>query len=213
MNNMIGIYKITNPNDKIYIGQSVNIEKRLKNYKNLNNCKKQHLLYRSLDKYGYENHIFEIIEECNIEILNERERYWQEFYDVLNKGLNLKLTSFNDRSGVLSEKIKNKISLSRKNNKHLKEVYKKISETMKGFKHSKETCEKMSKSRKGLKYNTNRTLIKTIYQYDLNMNLIKIWDSFVDISKEYPKNKNSIWYCLINKQKTCLKFYWSYSEI
>jgi len=32
---MIGIYKITNPEGKIYIGLSKNIEKRFKNHKNL----------------------------------------------------------------------------------------------------------------------------------------------------------------------------------
>ena len=48
---MIGIYKITSPNNKVYIGQSVDIEKRLKRYKNLN-CKKQSKIYNSLNKYG-----------------------------------------------------------------------------------------------------------------------------------------------------------------
>lgn len=86
---MIGIYKITNPNGKNYIGQSINIEKRFNQYKKLT-CKNQVILYRSLLKYGVENHIFEVIEECNIEILNERERYWQDFYNVIEKGLNCK---------------------------------------------------------------------------------------------------------------------------
>lgn len=31
---MVGIYKITNPKGRIYIGQSVNIEQRKQNYKN-----------------------------------------------------------------------------------------------------------------------------------------------------------------------------------
>ena len=30
---MIGIYKITSPDKKIYIGQSVNLKRRLKDYK------------------------------------------------------------------------------------------------------------------------------------------------------------------------------------
>ena len=37
---MIGIYKITNPKGKIYIGQSINIENRFKVYKRYN-CKGQ----------------------------------------------------------------------------------------------------------------------------------------------------------------------------
>lgn len=34
-------------------------------------------------KYGPENHIFEIIEECQEELLLERETFWKLHYDVL----------------------------------------------------------------------------------------------------------------------------------
>jgi group I intron endonuclease len=86
----VGIYKITNPNGKIYIGQSTDIEKRFKYYYRLE-CKGQTKIFNSLKKYGPENHVFEIIEECSIEQLNEREIYWGLRYKVLNEnGLNLK---------------------------------------------------------------------------------------------------------------------------
>ena len=84
---MIGIYRITNPKGKIYVGQSHDIEFRLKRYKVLN-CKKQPKIYRSLLKYGAENHIFEIIEECEIEKLDERETYWKKEYNSVKDGLN-----------------------------------------------------------------------------------------------------------------------------
>lgn len=87
---MIGIYKITSPSGRIYIGQSVDLENRQKVYSKLK-CKLQIRLYSSLLKYGWVNHKFEIIEECSVEIINDRERYWQEFYNVLGKkGLNCK---------------------------------------------------------------------------------------------------------------------------
>lgn len=73
---MIGIYKITSPNNRIYIGQSWNIEKRFKNYEILD-CKGQPKLYNSLKKYGPKNHKFEIIKEfatnINQEILDLNE--------------------------------------------------------------------------------------------------------------------------------------------
>ena len=72
---MIGIYKIQSPVGKIYIGQSTDIKKRWEYYKRLA-CKKQPKLYNSLNKYGSDNHIFEVIEECNIDQLDEREIYW-----------------------------------------------------------------------------------------------------------------------------------------
>lgn len=89
---MIGIYKITNPKNKVYIGQSRNIEKRFKRYKYLTCTTKQKRLFNSFSKYGIDNHKFEIIEECLFEQLNIRERYYQDLYDILNKGLNLVLT-------------------------------------------------------------------------------------------------------------------------
>lgn len=86
-----GIYKITNPKGGIYIGQSTNIFARWSYYKKLH-CKHQKKLYASLKKYGIENHVFEIIEECLSEFLNEKEIYWGNFFDVLNrKNLNLQI--------------------------------------------------------------------------------------------------------------------------
>lgn len=86
---MIGIYKITSPSGKVYIGQSVNIEKRFKAYKYLNKVKNQKRLFNSLNKYGYGNHNFEILIECTTDDLNKLERHYQDLYNVLGeKGLN-----------------------------------------------------------------------------------------------------------------------------
>lgn len=108
---MIGIYKITNPKHKLYIGQTVDWKRRQDEYKQLN-CSNQKKLYNSLAKYGWSNHTFELIEECILDDLNNRERYWQDYYNVLEKGLNLKLTQCDDKSGVVSQETKDKISLS-----------------------------------------------------------------------------------------------------
>ena len=68
---MIGIYKITNLiNNKVYIGQSVNIQQRFKKhktkYKDISNEESNKILYKAMRKYGLENFSFEIIEECSI---------------------------------------------------------------------------------------------------------------------------------------------------
>ena len=65
---MIGIYKITSPSGKIYIGQSINIEKRINSYKYSASIK-QRKIYNSIIKYGIEYHDFTIIEECKLEEL------------------------------------------------------------------------------------------------------------------------------------------------
>lgn len=73
---MIGIYKITNPKGRIYIGSSKNIPYRWEHYYKRLNCKKQVKLFNSFLKYGYENHTFEVIEECTIDVLLKRENYY-----------------------------------------------------------------------------------------------------------------------------------------
>jgi group I intron endonuclease len=106
-----GIYKIVNPTGKIYIGQAIDIDKRWSEY-NLNNSNlpKQPKIYRSLKKYGINNHLFEVIEECTIEQLNEREIYWGEHYGVLGEnGLNLRLGG---QKGKINEHTKLQISTS-----------------------------------------------------------------------------------------------------
>lgn len=162
-----GIYKVTSPNNKIYIGQSIDIDKRFKDYKSLKS-RFQRLLHRSFLKYGADNHIFEIVEECSIDLLNERERYWQEYYNVLEttKGLNLKYTETSDRSGVLSEESKKKISVGNtgkvrtnehknKTSKVLKEFYSKNEHHLKGFKRG--TCNNKLEKEQVLEI---RTLLK-----------------------------------------------------
>lgn len=88
----ITIYKIENPVGKVYVGQTKNYTKRVNNYRILN-CRKQKKLHASLKKYGFNNHIFSILEEVDISVSNEREIYWIKYfkchYQDDNKGLNL----------------------------------------------------------------------------------------------------------------------------
>jgi len=84
---MIGIYKIISPKGKIYIGQSTDIMDRwYKGHKYNSGTGRK--LKNSFNKYGWDNHIHEIIEECSADQLDERETYWINFYDSFNKGLN-----------------------------------------------------------------------------------------------------------------------------
>lgn len=103
-----GIYKITSPSGRVYIGESENIHSRWKDYKKLR-CKSQPKLYNSLKEYRVENHTFEILEECPFEELLCRERYWQDFYDVTNEGLNCLLTQCGEKKRVPSEETIEKI--------------------------------------------------------------------------------------------------------
>lgn len=169
---MIGIYKITSPTGRIYIGQSIDIEKRRKMYVN-NHCKKQQKLHASLCRYGFNEHEFEVIEECEWDLLNEREEYWIEFYGTFNSelGLNLSSGGLNKR---VSEETKQKISVSKKGIKrpdlsirnkgkrppNSPEIRAKISLSNTGRKHSKETKKLMSEIAFKRPEKTNETKLK-----------------------------------------------------
>jgi group I intron endonuclease len=126
---MVGIYKITNPKGKVYIGQSKNIENRFKIHLRESNLQKKNKLYNSFKKYGAENHTFEIVEECALEDLNRLEEYYGTKYNVLEEGLNHRLGNGKWHLNTLTVDHRAKIS-----------------EAMKGVKWSVETIEKRRKS-------------------------------------------------------------------
>lgn len=84
---MIGIYSITNIiNNKIYIGQSVDIKARIRNHKwalKHNRHKNDHL-QKSFNKYGEDCFVFDIICECKEDELDKLERYYISYYDCVN---------------------------------------------------------------------------------------------------------------------------------
>jgi len=89
------IYKITNPKEAFYIGQTQNIKTREKRYKAAL-CKQQRRIYNSIKKYGWDTHTFEVIQEleCTREDIHNLEIYYinlfQSFYgDNPEYGLNL----------------------------------------------------------------------------------------------------------------------------
>jgi hypothetical protein len=89
-----GIYCIKNlTNNKVYIGQSVHIEKRLTEheYELRNYCHHNFYLQNSWEKHGEQSFDFFIIEECSREELDEKESFYVREYDSRNpqNGYNL----------------------------------------------------------------------------------------------------------------------------
>ncbi len=152
---MIGIYKITSPKNKIYIGQSTNIEKRFSLYK-ICHCKQQPKLYNSLLKYTPNSHLFEILTECCVHELDDLEKYFIKLYDTFNTkhGLNLQDGGSNGRHSDLS---KMKMSKARKGMVFSEETKIKMSnssrrlKTSLGKKMSEDTKNKLSVANKGKK--------------------------------------------------------------
>ena len=117
-----GIYKITNLiTQKVYIGQSIDIKRRWWEHKSrafeeTSNCYNKPL-YRSIRKYGIDNFTLDILEECSIEQLNEKEAYYIALYDCINpKGYNILASSDKDLSKVnICKKCGKPISYNTKN--------------------------------------------------------------------------------------------------
>ena len=235
---MIGIYKITSPSGKIYIGQTTNFSKRKSYYKN--GAKPYQVrIYNSLEKYGYDAHTIEFIEECLVENLNQIERHWQEFYDVIgDNGLNCRLTATDDKSGFLSESSKNKLSIAKKKvvidgewrekfaydwsgKNHSEETKRKMSDSAKGKKKSAEHIAKLPQNQKGYKakprseeFRLNQKLFngksKAIFQYDKNNVLINQFISVAEAKRQTSiKTINS---AVLGKTKTAGGFKWSYTK-
>lgn len=111
-----GIYKITSPSGKIYIGQSVDIRNRIKQH--IKYCQNI-ILKRSFVKYGVTAHLFETLRICSVNELNKWEQFFQLFY--LNCGyelgkdlMNFYVQGSDEKTGFSSDISKNKISISKK---------------------------------------------------------------------------------------------------
>ena len=86
-----GIYEIKNlANDKVYVGQAINIYKRWKEHiKDLEENKHYNLhLQRSWNLYGKESFEFLILEECPQDELNQKEMFYVEKFDSYSNGYN-----------------------------------------------------------------------------------------------------------------------------
>jgi len=80
---MIGIYRITSKeNSLIYIGKSTNIKNRWSTHLSELKSNSHHnkKLLKDFYLYGIDNFTFEVMEECNLYILDTREKYYISFY-------------------------------------------------------------------------------------------------------------------------------------
>lgn len=189
-----GIYKITSPSGRVYVGHSKDIKSRWVSYKRLA-CKKQTRLYKSLTKYGSENHTFEIIEECEFEQLNIRERYWQDCYNVIGRrGLNCNLTNTNELKLIHSENTIKKLREARKGKVCSEETISKIRDFQKGRKHTQETKKQMSTSQLGYKNHQSKLV--------LHLDTGIFYETANEAAKACGMNKNTFCDYLSGKRKT-----------
>jgi group I intron endonuclease len=202
------IYKIISPTNRIYIGKTFNLEKRVRSYKGLW-CKKQRVLYKSLVKYGWDKHSFEILFEdfCSEEYLSELETKYIIEYNSFRRynykfGMNLTLGGEGSCGLKHTDKTKKMISETKKKAKRTeKEIL--ASEKRRGT--------KVYKSEEWIKNNAE-SIKKPILQYDLDGNFIKEWKSAKDIELELGFSRKNISCNVRYKSNSAFNFIWIFKN-
>lgn len=125
---VIGIYAIVCcANDRVYVGKSINIHRRLIAHKSYLNSKirsKEHTnrkLYNDVQKYGWESfecYILEQFDEIDEDLIASRELYWMRRLDTVGTrhGYNLRLDS--ETKMIVTDETRKLISESVKGDKN-----------------------------------------------------------------------------------------------
>lgn len=89
---VMGIYKITNKeNNMCYIGQAKKMRERWRDHMKCGlgiDTPANNKLYYAMQKEGLDNFTFELLEECNEQELDEKEKFYINLYDSYNFGYN-----------------------------------------------------------------------------------------------------------------------------
>lgn len=186
------IYIITNLiNDKKYIGQtSRSVKRRFDEHV----WRHGQVIDKAIDKYGKENFKYDILEECNIDILDEREEYWiakydtyeGEGYNIHKGGRTLGIGDEHPRTGQITPKeVKDKMRKTLKENGTW-ELRQGENHPYYGMKHTKEIRNKIRKGHhKNSQFNKKEAIkiIKKYYESNFSQN---------DIAKKYNCHKQTI---------------------
>lgn len=135
------VYRITNiQNGKIYVGKTINLKRRIKEYRNNVNGKlkdsAKYEIIQVMREHGFNNFKFDILEECPESELDEREIYYIKKLDSRNP-----LVGYNKKTGG-------------KGGTMPPDTHLKMSRSSIGFKHSEE--HKLSMSKPIIAYKDNR---------------------------------------------------------
>lgn len=127
---MIGIYKITDKTNQnmFYIGQSNDIERRFKEHQQKTYEQSRIPFDKYIKEKGKENFFYEILEECSLEQLNEKEKYWIKYYNATESGNQTEggftdvIGSHNPKSKLTEEDVV-QIRIAYKEHKKQKDIY------------------------------------------------------------------------------------------
>lgn len=193
------IYLITNDvNSKVYVGQTIQtLNKRFNGHCCYSKSDRSINMYikRAIHKYGRDKFHIQLIEECPVNILDEREKYWINFYNSYNTGYNLTLGG-QDSNYFNINKLENTIDI-KKFEQYILEFKPLVSEVASHFGISKCSVYNLIKriNNPNLILNSyNPRKGKTIEDIDKEelINLYKEGWSILDLVKKYHIRKNKI---------------------
>ena len=213
-----GVYLIRNKiNNKVYIGLSVNIEERWQyhrsSYLKEDGKEKNKPLYLAFRKYGIDNFDFQILEECLISELSEKEQYYIKLYDCCildgrDKGYNL--TRGGDGQLTYDYHYIYELWKSGLNQKRISQILK-IGETtviraLNSFNIDSHTRRSRAVSE------SNKDRRKPVKQYDKNMNYIACYDSIAEAGRATNTDKGDIGKVCAGKRKSAGGYVWKWKE-
>lgn len=183
------VYKLTFPNGKVYIGQTI---QKLKNR-----------------LYGHCNDSFRVKDSGFNNIKSRAIRKYMTFkVEVLYQGddLNIQeikyIKEYNSTNQEFGYNLESGGSL---NKTHSEETKRKISEARKGKIHSEETKDKMSEARKGKKLGINNGNAKSIIVTELSTGIETRFNTITEAAGYYEISINAISKVLNNRLKTFKK--------
>lgn len=205
---MIGIYGIHNLlNDKWYVGQSINIDLRWKHHRCALDNKyhyNRHLL-RSWLKYGADNFEFVVLEECNVEELNEKEKSWISKLQAYTNGYNICEGGDGTLGCKWSEESKRDFAESRLGEHN----------PFYNRKHSTEWKEAFSKRQQGEKNHLYGRLGKSHHRSKpircVETNIV--YYGHREAERQTGINRNNICSCCTGKLKTAGGYHWEYVNL
>lgn len=152
MTRIVGIYKITAPTGKIYIGQSRNVSFRWRQYdKDKIRKKNNRKVDNSILKYGYESHQFELLHQLPKDVEQSVLNEYEQLYIDLYRACKVELMNLRDAGyhGLYSEESKIRMRNAQLGKKSSPEAIEKRRAKIIGKKRSAETIRKISNANKG----------------------------------------------------------------